>query len=135
MKTDCDVIRDLLPLYEDEVCSEKSRDLVREHLEECPACDELFHQLHKTEIENELNEEKNTVVEYGVRRFKRRFAMIGFLFALFFMIIIFNPFVENLTIKTICFIADRNNRFAIGQKISLRIGAELGMPESQYSLG
>ena len=51
------------------------------------------------------------------------------------MIIIFNPFVENLTIKTICFIADRNNRFAIGQKISLRIGAELGMPESQYSLG
>ena len=61
MKTDCDVIRDLLPLYEDEVCSEKSRDLVREHLEECPACDRWLCQLRETKIESDLIDEKNTV--------------------------------------------------------------------------
>ena len=40
MKTDCNVIRDLLPLYADEVCSEESRELVDEHLTECAACTE-----------------------------------------------------------------------------------------------
>lgn len=38
MKTSCDIIRDLLPLYKDDVCSGKSRDLIEEHLEECEEC-------------------------------------------------------------------------------------------------
>ena len=37
-KISCDVIRDLLPLYKDRVCSEKSMDLVEEHLPECEDC-------------------------------------------------------------------------------------------------
>ena len=32
-KISCDVIKDLLPLYKDRVCSEKSMDLVEEHLD------------------------------------------------------------------------------------------------------
>ena len=35
MKTPCNVIRDLLPLYHDGVCSPESRQLVEEHLEKC----------------------------------------------------------------------------------------------------
>lgn len=77
MKMDCDVIRDLLPLYTDEACSEKSRDLVTEHLEECPACREVLHRLQETEIENNLHSEKNEVIEYGIRRFRRRSAAVG----------------------------------------------------------
>ena len=38
MNITCDVIRDLLPLYHDDVCSEDSRRLVETHLEACPAC-------------------------------------------------------------------------------------------------
>ncbi len=38
MKTNCKVIEDLLPLYIDEVCSDESKRLVEEHLEECDAC-------------------------------------------------------------------------------------------------
>ena len=38
MKTDCNIIRDLLPLYADDVCSKESRALVDEHLQECPDC-------------------------------------------------------------------------------------------------
>ena len=38
MKTPCSVIRDLLPLYHDGVCSPESRQLVEEHLEECADC-------------------------------------------------------------------------------------------------
>lgn len=38
----CGVIKDLLPLYHDGVCSEESRKLVEEHLAECPACKEEY---------------------------------------------------------------------------------------------
>ncbi len=38
MKYSCEVIKDLLPLYMDDCCSSKSRQMVEEHLEECPAC-------------------------------------------------------------------------------------------------
>lgn len=38
MKTVCAIIKDLLPLYHDEVCSEESRALVEQHLSECEEC-------------------------------------------------------------------------------------------------
>lgn len=38
----CDVIKDLLPLYEDGVCSGQSREMVDAHLAECPECTELY---------------------------------------------------------------------------------------------
>lgn len=34
----CNVIRDLLPLYADEVCSEDSREMVEEHISTCQEC-------------------------------------------------------------------------------------------------
>lgn len=39
-ETNCDVIRDLLPLYEDNAVSQDTAELVREHLKDCPACRE-----------------------------------------------------------------------------------------------
>ena len=38
MKTNCDIIRDLLPLYAEHITSEASNALVEEHLAECEAC-------------------------------------------------------------------------------------------------
>lgn len=40
MKVTCDVIRDLLPVYHDDICSQDSRTLVEEHLQGCDACRE-----------------------------------------------------------------------------------------------
>ena len=77
MKTDCEVIRDLLPLYADNACSTKSRTLVEEHLQECPDCRELVSRILKTEIEDTLHSEKESVIEYGVRQFRRRSAIVG----------------------------------------------------------
>lgn len=50
MKTDCDVIRDLMPLAAEGIASEKSLALVREHLEECPACRAAYEEMKKEEI-------------------------------------------------------------------------------------
>lgn len=38
MKISCEVIQDLLPLYQDKVCSEDSKALIEEHLAGCAAC-------------------------------------------------------------------------------------------------
>lgn len=40
MKYDCNVIRDLMPLLSDDVLSEESKNVIREHLRECPECRE-----------------------------------------------------------------------------------------------
>ena len=51
MRLSCEVIRDLLPLYYDKVCSKESSSLIEEHLAECPQCvDEL--QKLKMDFEN-----------------------------------------------------------------------------------
>ena len=74
---DCDVIRDLLPLYADEACSEKSRTLVNEHLLDCADCREMLRKLRENEIENNLKNEKASVLQYGVRQFRNRTAAVG----------------------------------------------------------
>ena len=38
MKLECDVIRDLLPLYAEKLASHASSALVEQHLAACPAC-------------------------------------------------------------------------------------------------
>ena len=38
MNVTCDVIRDLLPVYHDDICSSDSRALVDEHLQRCETC-------------------------------------------------------------------------------------------------
>ncbi len=38
MKISCEIIKDLLPLYHDGVCSNDSRTMVEEHLAYCDSC-------------------------------------------------------------------------------------------------
>lgn len=47
MKHNCEVVRDLLPLYHDGVCSKKSREMVEEHLTECEACKKELEEIRK----------------------------------------------------------------------------------------
>ena len=77
MKMDCEIVRDLLPLYADNACSGKSRDMVEEHLMECPDCRDLMDRLRETEIEEDLQSERESVIQYGIRRFRRRTAAVG----------------------------------------------------------
>lgn len=43
----CDMIKDLLPLYADDVCSEESRRAVEEHIKDCPDCKVELEKLRK----------------------------------------------------------------------------------------
>ncbi len=45
MKIPCSVVRDLLPLYAEEMTEEETRTLVDEHLEECPECSKRLEEI------------------------------------------------------------------------------------------
>lgn len=45
----CEVIRDLIPLYDEKLCSDESAALVEEHVKTCDACRELLETLPKAE--------------------------------------------------------------------------------------
>lgn len=45
----CEVVRDLLPLYDEKLCSVESAALVEEHIKTCAACKGLLEKLPKTE--------------------------------------------------------------------------------------
>lgn len=54
----CEIIRDLMPLYLDDCCSEGSRELVREHVQECASCRKLLEEMSKELVIG--TEEKNS---------------------------------------------------------------------------
>ena len=97
MKTECEVIRDLLPLYADDVCSDGSKKLVEEHLPECPDCSALLESLRSQEIEKGLQEEKDQVIKYQAKRFKRRSTAVGSVISGIFMVPILVCLIVNLS--------------------------------------
>ena len=44
---DCNVVRDLIPLYIDGCCSEESANIVKEHIKDCDACRKLLEEMRK----------------------------------------------------------------------------------------
>ena len=96
MRTECEIIRDLLPLYADDACSGRSRELVEEHLKECQDCSRLLKRLKETEIETDMYREKESVLQEGKKRFRRRSAEIGTIVSGIFMIPILVCLIINI---------------------------------------
>jgi hypothetical protein len=96
MKIDCSVIRDLLPLYADDVCSPASRQLVEEHLPDCPACADVLRRLRDQEIEEDLRTERDDVLRTQAKQFRRRSARTGAVIAGIFSIPVWVCLIVNL---------------------------------------
>lgn len=47
MNRDCEIVRDLIPLYAEEMCSQSSAEFVREHTEKCPDCQAVLDEIKK----------------------------------------------------------------------------------------
>lgn len=67
----CEVIRDLLPLYEDGAVSQETEALVRRHLADCPACREELRKM-RTPISVPPEEDKELWERFEARRAKQR---------------------------------------------------------------
>ncbi len=64
----CEIVRDLLPLYVDQVCSEPSSELVREHLSVCADCRELEQNIRNTNIDSIVEKETESVIGRYVKK-------------------------------------------------------------------
>ena len=71
MSKPCEVIQDLLPLYVDGACSESSVEIIKEHLESCPECREIYQQLHSHTSEEILQKEKDGVISRHSRKLRK----------------------------------------------------------------
>ncbi|WP_024867145.1 zf-HC2 domain-containing protein [Butyrivibrio sp. FCS014] len=96
MKYQCEMIRDLLPLYKDGVCSDSSRQVVEEHLQECPECAKILDELKDTSYDEIMVLERNNVIESQSRFFKRKSAVVGSVIAAVFAIPILVCLIVNL---------------------------------------
>lgn len=61
MKISCDIIKDLLPLYCDNMCSNDSRVVIDEHLTECESCGEELKKMLDNSDAAVLRQEKNSI--------------------------------------------------------------------------
>lgn len=96
MRLNCNVIRDLLPLYADQICSDESREIVEEHLAECGDCSALLRQMHSLELESHLKAETGEVLRHQASLFKRKSAVVGVSIAGIFMIPVLVCLIVNL---------------------------------------
>lgn len=98
MKFDCDIIQDLLPLYTDDVCSTKSREIVEEHILECSKCKEQLSALENQSVTQELSNERNRVIETHLKKEKKRSTVIGLISAAVLMVPVVVCLICNLAV-------------------------------------
>ncbi len=57
MKNECNIVRDLLPLYIENMASEESREFIEAHLSKCPECNAFYFAMTESGEENIADEE------------------------------------------------------------------------------
>lgn len=67
-KMNCDIIKDLIPSYVDEVCSQATKECVEAHLEECGECRLVAARLRNNALSGETLEQKGL---NGLKKIKR----------------------------------------------------------------
>lgn len=90
IENNCEIIRDLLPLYVDDVCSEPSRKLVESHLSECSQCAEVEKKIRDTNMETAVSQECRSVLDNHAKKERRaaRTAGVTIAFLLAFPVLI-----------------------------------------------
>ncbi len=71
-KFDCEIIKDLLPLYADNICTEKSSECVEEHLKNCSECSKEFHKIKECPTVPTVDVDLQKAVINAGKRIKKR---------------------------------------------------------------
>ncbi len=93
MNYSCNLIRDLLPLYCDQVCSKESAEAVQEHISTCEKCQKIYIGMQQSiSIDSERYEKQQLASMQEVKKkIKKRntiFASIGSVIGISFVIIV-----------------------------------------------
>ena len=63
----CEIIKDLLPSYVDELTSQESNEEIESHLEYCPECREYLEEIRKDIEVDKAGEDKNIEIFIKVK--------------------------------------------------------------------
>ncbi len=77
MNKQCEIIRDLLPLYMDGACSESSAQIIEEHLSECEVCKAFLQSMKSNPYEESLRRETEGVLAHHAKRQRRHTLAVG----------------------------------------------------------
>ena len=92
MKISCNIIRDLLPLYLDQVCSEESKDMIENHLTECENCREYYDQMSANVPDINISPEESAASlddKAMIRKLSRRITSRQFMITGMTLILVF----------------------------------------------
>ena len=144
MKMECDIIRDLMPLYAENMVSEKSREAVDSHLEECAECKNIYIEMTAPKIPVQFSTEPAKSFQRYMQKEKRR---VGIKVALISIGVVLAAILIRLILlgATVGFLAfDMKNakieedtdvshyRQYIGADADDRYSSKLGMDESIF---
>ena len=96
MKIDCSIIKDILPLYVEEMVSEKSKELIEEHLVGCESCQQVYKEMKEPVFQAQLKTNPAESFQKYAKKTKRHMewkgaliaaaVVLGLVFARLFMI-------------------------------------------------
>ena len=77
MNKQCEIVRDLLPLYIDNACSISSAEMIEAHLPECDECTRIHHAMKTDNYEKALIAEKDDVIAHHAKTQTRKTLIVG----------------------------------------------------------
>ena len=98
MKYNCEVVQDLLPLYTDGICSDASRQMVEEHLQECTVCEKIAKQMKDDSMEKMLGQECDHVVRTHEKTVSKKMVRAGGITAAILLVPVIVCLICNLAI-------------------------------------
>lgn len=92
---ECDIIKDLLPSYVDEICSEASKEWIEEHLKSCGECKRTAEMLKHTELSAKRLEQESLDAGRKVIRQNLRRSVLNFGLCLLLVVLMAFIFSNN----------------------------------------
>ena len=75
MKTECDIVKDLLPLYAEQITSKASNRLVEEHLRECEQCRKTYQEIKTPDLQVQYDRTPAESFHKYVKKKKQRLGL------------------------------------------------------------
>ncbi|MCL2376734.1 MAG: zf-HC2 domain-containing protein [Defluviitaleaceae bacterium] len=98
MNISCDVIKDLLPLYHDDVCNESSRKIVEDHLADCAACRAMLEKIKDNPLDERIRKERENVIKHHAQAVRKKSLTVGASIALVLAIPVLVSLIVNLAV-------------------------------------
>lgn len=90
MRNDCEIVKDLLPNYVENLLSSETRKYVDEHLDSCGKCRYIFKLMKDEKINGKTKEDQENQIEFDyLKKYKKRTIILKMIALIFVFIILF----------------------------------------------